>query len=149
MPKGAQGFQKGNSFGGYRENAGRYTKEEKEEVLTLAQELEREKQRRARRIAKRYYDMAEEDPPTMRHVIDGERLNNGQQSINTIHQFIQFTNNHNSPQLSPEGLSAAILVGDDRGEAQEAGGNDLASEKRQGQNGIEFRSFANVSRERG
>ena len=144
-------FQKGNKLakGGYRENAGRRTKDEAEEVLTLAQAIEREGQKRAARLAQRYYEMAEADPPTMRHVVDGTRLNNGQQPISITHQFIQFTSHNNSVQLPAEGLSSPVLVGDDRGAAQETGGDDMASEKRQGQNGIEFRSFANVSRKRG
>jgi len=145
MPKGVQGFQKGNSFGGYREKAGRLTKEEEQERLTLIQWLEREKQRRAKQIAKRYYDMAHNDPPTMRHVIDGERLNNGlQQSSTTTYQFIQFTNNQNTLQLPAEGISAPILVSDGRGEEESS--KVLASSVGEGQDGLKFHSFAHVPR---
>jgi len=140
-------FQKGHKLakGGARENAGRPTNDEKLELITLAQAIEREGQKRAARLAYRYYEMAEEDPATMRHVVDGTRLKNGeQQSISTTYQFIQF-NNQNSLQLPAEGLPSPILVSDDE-RAQEAGGNDLASSQRQGQNGVEFCHFSNVPR---
>jgi hypothetical protein len=145
MPKGVKGFVKGNTFGGYRENSGRPTKDEQEERLTLLEALEREEQKRAARLAKRYYEMAEEDPATMRHVVDGKRPRNAEQQQPTavIHQFIQFSNNQNTLQLPAEELSGAVLGSDDSA-AQETGSDDLAPEKRQGQNGIEFRSFANV-----
>jgi hypothetical protein len=142
-------FQKGHKLakGGARPNSGRPTNDEKRELITLAQAIEREGLRRAEKLAKRYYEMAEADPPTMRHVVDGTRLNNGQQQpTSTTYQFIQF-NNQNTVQLSPEGLPSPILVGDDL-RAQEAGGNDLAPEERQGQNGVEFCHFSNVPRER-
>jgi hypothetical protein len=140
-------FEPGNKYakGGKREGAGRPTNDEAEERLTLLEALEREEQKRAARLAKRYYEMAEEDPATMRHVVDGKRPRNAaeQQPTAVIHQFIQFSNNQNTLQLSAEELSGAVLGSDDSA-AQEAGSADLAPEKRQGQNGIEFRSFANV-----
>jgi hypothetical protein len=62
-----------------------------------------------------------------------------------IHQFIQFgTGDPNTIQLSAEGVSAPVLVGD--GGGQEEGGEVLASEVGQGQNGLEFHSFTHVSR---
>ena len=140
-------FQKGNKLakGGRREGAGRPSKEK----LTLLQALEIEEERRAARLAYRYYEMAEEDPATMRHVVDGKRPRNAeqQQPGTIIHQFIQFSSHNNSAQLPAEGLSGAVLVGDDRA-ALEAGSDDLAPAERQGQDGIEFRSFANVPRKR-
>ena len=62
-------FQKGHKLakGGAREGAGRPTNDEVEERLTLLEALEREEQKRAARLAQRYYEMAEEDPATMRH----------------------------------------------------------------------------------
>jgi len=102
MPKGVKGFVKGNTFGGYRENSGRPTNDEREELLTLAQAIEREGQRRAAALAKRYYEMADEDPATMRHVVDGTRVKNGsEQPAVTTYQFIQF-NNQNTVQLPAE-----------------------------------------------
>jgi hypothetical protein len=136
-------FQKGNKLakGGARPGSGRPSAEK----LTLLQALEIEEQKRAARLAKRYYEMAEQDPATMRHVVDGKRPRNAaeQQPTAIIHQFIQFSNNQNTLQLPTEELSGAVLGSDDSA-AQEAGSDDLAPEKRQGQNGIEFRSFANV-----
>jgi len=50
--------------------------------------------------------MADEDPATMRHVVDGTRVKNGsEQPAAIIHQFIQFTNNQNTVQLPAEGSS--------------------------------------------
>ena len=106
MPKGVKGFQKGNPYGGYHENAGRPTNDEVEERLTLAQAIEREGQRRAARLAHRYYEMAEQDPATMRHVVDGTRVRNAAEPTAIIHQFIQFGSNHsNTLQLPAEAVS--------------------------------------------
>ena len=145
-------FEPGNKYakGGKREGAGRPTNDEAEERITLLEALEREEQKRAARLAKRYYEMAEEDPATMRHVVDGKRPRNAdqQQPTAVIHQFIQFNSNHSNPlQLPAEELSGAVLGSDDTA-AQETGSDDLAPAQRQGQNGIEFRSFANVPRKR-
>jgi len=144
-------FQKGHKLakGGAREGAGRPTKEEVEERLTLLEALEREEQKRAARLAKRYYEMAEQDPATMRHVVDGKRPRNAaeQQPTAVIHQFIQFSNNQNTLQLPAEAVSAPVLVSDERG--QDEGREVLASEERQGHDGLEFHSFTNVSRKRG
>ncbi len=136
-------FQPGNKLakGGKREGAGRPSFEK----LTLLHWLEIEEEKRAERLARRYYDMAEEDPATMRHVVDGKRPRNGEQQPTTIiHQFIQFgAGNQDSIQLHPEGLSGAVLGSDDTAE-EKASGNDLAPAQWEGQDSIEFRSFANV-----
>jgi hypothetical protein len=143
----AKPFQPGNKLakGGARPGAGRPSKAEKQELLTLAKAIEQEGLRRAARLAKRYYEMAEADPPTMRHVVDGTRVNNGQQQSNsTTYQFIQFNNNQNSVQLPPEGIPTTVLVSDERG--QEESGKVLASPIGEGQDGPQFHSFAHVSR---
>jgi len=71
-----------------------------------------------------------------------------QQPTTIIHQFIQFgASDPNSIQLHPAELPSPVLGSDDSG-AQAKGSDDMASEVRQGQDGIEFRSFANVPRER-
>ncbi len=138
-------FEPGNKLakGGKREGAGRLTNEEREERLTLLQALEIEEQRQAAKLAKRYYEMAHEDPATMRHVVDGKRVKNGeQQPTAIIHQFIQFgASDPNTLQLSAEGLSSPVLGSDDTAK-EEAGGHDMASAQRQGQDSIEFSSFA-------
>jgi len=141
-------FQKGHKLakGGAREGAGRPTKEEVEERLTLLEALEREEQKRAARLAKRYYEMAEQDPATMRHVVDGKRPRNAaeQQPIAVIHQFIQFSNNQNTLQLPAEAVSAPVLDSDER--RQEAGSEVLASPVGERQDGLEFHHFTNVRR---
>jgi hypothetical protein len=106
----------------------------------------------AGQVVKRITETGEEtfelkvDPATTRHAID-KLLPNEQvtaQPTTIIHQFIQFgASDPNTIQLHPEELPSPVLGGDDAG-AKEAGGNDLAPEKRQGQNSVEFRSFANV-----
>lgn len=142
-------FEPGNKLakGGKREGAGRPTNEQKEELLTLAQAIEREGQRRAARLAHRYYEMAEQDPATMRHVVDGTRVRNGAEPTAIIHQFIQFTSNQNTLQLPAETVSAPVLVSDERG--QDKGSEVLASEIGERHDGLEFHSFTNVSRKRG
>src|SRR6476469_1600436 len=125
-------FQKGHKLakGGARPYSGRPTNDEKQELLTLAQAIEREGQRRAARLAHRYYEMAEQDPATMRHVVDGTRVRNGAEPTAAIYQFIQFNANHsNTLQLPAEGLPGTVLGSDDAG-AKETGGDDLASQVR-------------------
>jgi len=137
-------FQKGNKLakGGARPGSGRPSAEK----LTLLQALEIEEQKRAARLAKRYYEMAEQDPATMRHVVDGKRPRNAaeQQPTAVIHQFIQFSNNQNTLQLPAEAVSAPVLDSDERG--QEESREVLAQEIRQRQDGLEFHHFTNVRR---
>jgi hypothetical protein len=107
----------------------------------------------AGQIVKRISEAGEEsfelkvDPATTRHAIDKllpDDHNATTQPTAIIHQFIQFgASDPNTIQLSAEGLSSPVLGGDDAA-AQEAGGDDLAPAKRQGQDSIEFSSFANV-----
>ena len=92
-------FQPGHKLakGGKREGAGRPSNDEREEILTLWQAIEREGKKRAARLANRYYEMAEEDPATMRHVVDGVRPRiPEQQPGSTTYQFIQFNNHHHT-----------------------------------------------------
>ena len=95
-----------------------------------------------------YLSHAQEDPATIRHAIDKLLPNEQGPTLPpaaTI-QFIQF-NNHDTAPLPSEGLPDTILVSDAGG--QEERGNGVAPEKRQGQNGTQFHSFAHVSRKRG
>ena len=143
MPKGVKGFQEGNTYGGYRENAGRPTNEQRQKAITLLEALEAEELRQAEELAQCYYKMAKHDPATMRHVVDGKRIKNPELAPgSTTYQFIQFNNHHHTAQLPAEAVSDTVLVGDGRG--QETGGEVLASQKRQGQDGPKFHSFAHV-----
>jgi len=66
-------FQKGNklSRGGTKGNkGGPPTKEQSDFKQKLKDAVDREAKRRVEMIAKRYLDMADDDPATMRHLID-------------------------------------------------------------------------------
>jgi hypothetical protein len=65
-------FQKGHKFakGGKRPGAGRPSKAQLAERESLRQAIEREREERAGVLAARYVEMAQEDPATMRHLVD-------------------------------------------------------------------------------
>lgn len=69
-------------------------------------------------------------------------VNHEQQSATIIHQFIQFSNNQNTLQLPAEGVSAPLLVSDERG--KEESGQGVASEVGERQDRLEFHHFTNV-----
>lgn len=93
------------------------------------------------------YEIFKYDGQTTRHFID-KILPDEQRTIPgpAVIQFVQF-NNSNSVQLPAEGLPVTVL--DQDGAGVQAGGDDLASQIRQGQNGIEFCNYANVPGKRG
>jgi len=142
-------FQPGHKLakGGKRPGAGRPSKGKKAAAQIVREIIEGNAQRLATQYIKRALDKYGDR--VLCHAID-KLLPDNQVAVPPaiIHQFIQFTSHNNSAQLSPEGLSGAVLVGDDRA-GQEASSNDLAQEIGKRSNGIEFRSFTNVSRERG
>lgn len=65
-------FQKGNKLakGGKRPGAGPPTKEQKANKISFLEALEREREKRASKLVEKYYEMAESDPATMRHLVD-------------------------------------------------------------------------------
>src|SRR6476659_1767515 len=142
-------FQPGHKLakGGKRPGAGRPSKGKKAAAQIVREIIEGNAQRLATQYIKRALDKYGDR--VLCHAID-KLLPDDQVAAPPaiIHQFIQFSSHNNSAQLSAEGLSGAVLVGDDRA-GQETSGNDLASPFRKRQDGIEFRSFTNVSRERG
>jgi hypothetical protein len=75
-------FERGNKVGrgGKRPGAGRPTKQEAAAKLAFLRALERERDKRGARLAQRYFDMAEQDPATMRHVVD-KVLANAKQDV--------------------------------------------------------------------
>lgn len=139
-------FARGNRLapGGPRPNSGRKTKEEVDAKRRAAELFERCLTSEAERLGAHFVRRAYKSDRVLIKAADillpDEQE---QQPTAVIHQFIQFSNNQNTLQLPTEELSGAVLGSDDSA-AQEAGSDDLAPEKRQGQNGIEFRSFANV-----
>jgi hypothetical protein len=65
-------FPKGNkaASGGKRKGAGRPTKEEVAERESLRSAIERKREERANSLADKYFEMAMDDPATMRHLVD-------------------------------------------------------------------------------
>jgi hypothetical protein len=65
-------FPKGNkaASGGKREGAGRPSRQEIARRESLRQAIERKREERAAALADKYFDMAMEDPATMRHLVD-------------------------------------------------------------------------------
>jgi len=65
-------FQKGHKLakGGRREGAGRKSAAEKQAQDAFLKALIKERDKRALRLANRYFDFAEQDPATMRHAVD-------------------------------------------------------------------------------
>lgn len=143
-------FQPGHKLakGGKRPGAGRPSKGKKAASQIVREIIEGNAQRLATQYIKRALDKYGDR--VLCHAIDkllpDEQI--AAQPTTIIHQFIKFTSHNDSAQLPTEGLSSAILVSNDR-TGLETGGNDLASPQRQRQDSVEFRSFANVSRERG
>ncbi len=147
----SQLFEPGNKHakGGKREGAGRKSAKELREILKAVNKAQARLVDSVAQIEGRYVLMAVDGKHerTTIHAMENyvKPVSHEQQPTAIIHQFIQFgaTNNPDPIQLSAEGLSSPVLGSDDTA-AQEEGGDDLAPAQRQGQDGIEFRSFANV-----
>ncbi len=147
-------FQPGNKAakGGKREGAGRKSAKELRALLKAVNKAEARLVDTVSLIEGRYVHMAVDGKHerTTIHAMENyvKPVSHDTQPTAIIHQFIQFgASDSNTIQLPTEELSSPVLGSDDTA-AQEAGGDDLAPAQRQGQNGIEFRSFANVPRER-
>lgn len=141
-------FQPGHKLakGGKRPGAGRPSKGKKAAAQIVREIIEGNAQRLATQYIKRALDKYGDR--VLCHAID-KLLPDNQVAAPPaiIHQFIQFSSNQNTLQLPAEAVSAPVLVSDERG--QDTGSEGVASEERQGQNGLEFHSFTNVSRKRG
>src|SRR5262252_3461581 len=101
-------FQKGNKLGkgGKRPGAGRPSKAQLAERESLRAAIERKREERAAALADKYLEMAEEDPTTMRHLVDKVMpdLEETPPASPTI-TFIQF---NNPPQLPAKEIPVAI-----------------------------------------
>jgi benzoyl-CoA reductase/2-hydroxyglutaryl-CoA dehydratase subunit BcrC/BadD/HgdB len=114
-------FKKGEKHpkqGGYRENAGRPTKKEVAERESLRVAIERKREERAAALADKYLEMAEDDPATMRHLVDKAMpdLKHEEQAGITVN-LIQFNSSRHTVQLHAEDVSTPILAG--HGDEQE------------------------------
>lgn len=81
------------------------------------------------------------DPATSRHAVStilGDEEINQSQSISI--NFVQY---NNTVQLRPEDIPAAVLAGN--GQGHQASVSGVASPQRQGQDGIKFHNFEDVS----
>jgi hypothetical protein len=111
-------FQQGHKFakGGKRPGAGRPSKAQLAERESLRQAIEREREKRAGVLAARYVEMAQEDPATMRHLVDkvlpDEQKGSAQLPVLQI-AFLQFGD--------PDGPSKQVSITAPRS----AGGNLL------------------------
>ena len=154
-------FQKGNTYGGKRLKAGRPSKI-KQEIKKAAAEIAREYIETNMepvlsnylKLAKGYYDTRYtesgfeyevfiSDGPTTRHFID--KLLPDEQTDQTRPIQIQFVQYNNSVQLHAEGLPVTVLAGN--GNGHQASVSGVASEKREGQDMLEFHDFEDVSTE--
>ncbi len=141
-------FQPGHKLakGGAREGGGRPSTRELKEIAKAANKARLKLEKCMDDIESRYVRLAldgKHERSTI-HAMENyvKPVTHDIQPTAIIHQFIQFTNNQNTLQLSAEGLSTPVLVSDGRG--QEEGGAGMASEERQGQDGLEFHSFTHV-----
>lgn len=147
-------FQPGHKLapGGKREGSGRPSTRELKEIAKAADRARAKLEAAFSRITEQYIRLAtKEDAPTTRHAMENYVLPvdkyGEQQPGSTTYQFVQFNSHHHTAQLPAEGLPSAVLVGDGRA-GEEAGGEVLAPQKRQGQDGPKFHSFAHVPRKR-
>jgi len=126
-------FQKGNKLGkgGKRPGAGRPSNQEIAKRESLRQALERIREERASILSDKYFDMAMEDPATMRHVVDKVMPDlDATPPAPGIIQFIQF--NADSPLLPAKETPITIK--------QPASKENQLLEP-QGQDGIKFLDF--------
>jgi len=144
-------FQKGHKLapGGPRPNSGRPNGKQLKEIEKAATGARLKLEKCLSDIESAYVSMALDkmhERSTI-HAMENyvKPVSHEPATLPAVYTFIQF--NNNSTRLPAEGLSSPVLGGNDSGE-EEARGDDMAQEVRQGQDGIEFRSFANVSRER-
>src|SRR5262244_1241354 len=100
-------FKKGERHpkqGGYRENAGRPTKEEVAERESLRAAIERKREELANAFSNAYLGMALNDPATMRHLVDklipDAKQERDEQQRPVQITFLQFAND--STQLPAE-----------------------------------------------
>lgn len=158
-------FQPGNKLakGGRREGAGRKSKDHddvmsKAEVIAVKYIAEH-----VNPVLENYFKLAkgwEEtrfsangdeytqfcyDGATTRHFVDKvlrDKDDDGENKGITQINFVQY---NNTVQLHPEGVSTPVFTGN--GSGHQAGLPSVAPSKRQGQDGIEFYDFSDVSRE--
>lgn len=139
-------FEPGNKLATKRKRhaGGRPSRKQIVELLTAEQKARARLEGAVDRVMDRYESLAisGDDPATTRHFVDKilpDDKRSQQPSAVTIN-FIRFDN---TLQVHAAGLPVAILAGDANG--KEAGGVSLASPSGQGQNGVKFHSFEDVS----
>jgi hypothetical protein len=124
-------FKKGEKHpkqGGYRENAGRPTKKEVAERESLRAAIERKREERAAALADKYLEMAEDDPATMRHLVDKAMPDlKYEQPAGITVNLIQFNSSRHTVQLHAEDVSTPILAGNGDGREKSDARVELAT----------------------
>jgi hypothetical protein len=156
-------FQKGHSYGGAKPGAGRKPKKELEIKQAAAEIAKGFIEKNIKPVLDNYlrlangwletrysengteYDTFVYDGPTTRHFVDKVLPNVEKQApLGTVINvnFVQFQNNQHPAQLQAKDVSAAVLAID--GNGHQASGQGVASQERQGQNGLKFHDFQDV-----
>lgn len=145
-------FQKGHKLapGGPRPNSGRPSTKQLKEIARAATNARLKLEKSLADIESAYVSMALDklhERSTI-HAMENyvKPVSHDYQPAAIIHQFIQFSSNQNTLQLPATAVPVAVLDSDVGG--QDTGGEGVAPPQRQGQDGLEFHSFTNVSTKR-
>lgn len=140
-------FEPGNQLATTRraKRGGRPSRKQIVEQLTAAQRARARLEGAVDKVMDRYESLAisGEDPATTRHFVDKllpDDKQTNQPGALTIN-FVRF--DYNPSQLSATDISGAILAGDGNGNKES--GKSLAQAIGQGQNGLKFHNFEDVS----
>lgn len=138
-------FEPGNRLakGGKRPGAGRKPRVAVEADKSAAVRVREILDRDAEKLAVRYVSRAlgKRGDKVLTHAID--KLLPDEQASQIPSLTVNFNHYHNSVSLHAQGLPGAVLGGNGKGRKKSAEG--VASEVGQGQNGLEFHHFEDVS----
>ena len=127
-------------YGGRKKGAGRPRKSVSDAKRQAAELVRSVLNKNAGELAKHYIRTAKQSDRVICHAID--KLMPDEQNETNAAISINFVQYNNTVQLSAEGVSTAVLASN--GE-QKASGAGVASAGGQGQNGIKFHDFEDVS----
>jgi hypothetical protein len=139
-------FEKGHKLapGGRREGAGRPTKDAEAIKEAFIKKYWEKVGKKHEELLVKYFNSDDAPRDVIKKIIPDAK--DPEQTAPTfITNFIQF--NNNPLQLPAEDLPTAILVGNGKGDKESC--ESVASEIRQGQNGLKFHNFTDVPGKRG